>query len=267
METLVQATKRTCQLCSGAHRRREGRTTGVVPAARAATRVRFDLEPEHETVSEQKEVYVQDPAAYACRQRQEGSVLVPSLEQLTARRADFDDVALSPDPFVIHLPSTISTAMLASANAALDKLVRGEFEGPAVAGGDPLVEKSVFSSAVWSRNSDRGWTWFDLIDPELCLGPQLKPPRFRLRERANREWQSADVDVDSCGRVCWASWVNHLDTKGHAAVLKQLAMLLEVALPAAERVSGRLHHVHAMHTAVLENLVRSLQLTVGFGMS
>jgi hypothetical protein len=257
METLAQADKRTCLLCSGVFRRPARRTTGVVSLARA-TRVRFDFEAEHEPASEQKEVYVEDPAAYACSQRQEGSVLVPSQEQLTARRADFDDVALSPGPFVIHLPSTISTDMLASANAALDKLVHGEFEGPAVGGGDPLLEKSVFSSAVWSRNSDRGWSWFDLIDPELCLAPEPKAPRSVLRVGENREWQSADVDVDSCGRVCWASWVNHLDTKGHAAVLQQLATLLEVALPAAERVSGQLPHFHAMHTAVVANLVRSL---------
>lgn len=97
----------------------------------------------------------------------------------------------------------------------------------------------------------RSTHWTDIIDPELCLCPQApteQPPlRVRPRTRTYDDdpepsrgcWQPADVEVDGQGKVRWRSWVNHLCSDADAALLTNLASLLELALPELESAAGR----------------------------
>ena len=120
------------------------------------------------------------------------------------------------EPFVLHKPAALPAALLEalSTGLALSSLAGDEGTAP-----------------LFRATRDRCWT--DLIDPDLCLAPTASALR-----NEPRRWQAAEADVDDHGRVSWASWVHHLDSERHRALLGGLAEALGLALPQLEVVSG-----------------------------
>ncbi|KAL1496692.1 hypothetical protein AB1Y20_014286 [Prymnesium parvum] len=113
------------------------------------------------------------------------------------------------EPYVFHRPGAIPQELCDSLGAAL--------EVDALRGGP---EESLLGVP-------RDPCWTDLIDPDLCL-LDGEPAR----------WLPAAVDVDAAGAATWASWVNHLHPRRHAALLHLLARLLTLALPSLEAAAA-----------------------------
>jgi len=164
-------------------------------------------------------------------------------QQVCVPQLALGDLSVPPATLVTLCRDHLSAEMLSRANHAFDDLVtKGATAAPE--GREP----SPFSDGVWLRYAH----WRDLIDPELCLIPDMSGARW-----PGWRWQPADVKVDSMGNATWLSWVNHLDGIEHAALLAVLAELLQAALPAAEQASG-----HRLRGRTLQVVVRAYEQTV-----
>eukprot|EP00038_Savillea_parva_P031511 m.87388 g.87388 ORF g.87388 m.87388 type:complete len:773 (+) comp9699_c0_seq1:327-2645(+) len=155
---------------------------------------------------------------------------------------------LDPSIFVSHRIDAIPTAVLADANAALDKLVQLNGSPRRLDSGKPgPVDDALdlFSDAIWLDRP--GWRL--IVDPNLCVCPINEdvvavPPAQHAAaggldtSSPSWRWQPSEVTTDSQYHVTWQSFANHLDQRVHGSVIASLGALMECALPVAEAASG-----------------------------